>query len=133
VKALSPTEANQILPAPSTPLKPLTASGPKTTTKDKPSITLPHPIPIKVLITSDSGCISKDTQSDASNRTKEQTQTHELKLKPGFPLTLTHRISLVPTSCTGGCVAEMAALKGRVGRLEKEMSLMKSKCTTGLL
>ncbi|XP_042174731.1 tenascin [Oncorhynchus tshawytscha] len=130
VKALSPTEANQILPAPSTPLKPLTASGPKTTTKDKPSITLPHPIPIKVLITSDSGSISKDTQSDASNRTKEQTQTHELKLKPGFPLTLTHRISLVPTSCTGGCVAEMAALKGRVGRLEKEMSLMKSKCAS---
>ncbi|CDQ89299.1 unnamed protein product [Oncorhynchus mykiss] len=131
LKAISPAATNQTHPAPSTPLKPPTASGPKTTTKDKPSITLPHPIPIKVLITSDSGCISKDTQSDVSNRTKEQTQTHELKLKPGFPLTLTHRISLVPTSCTGGCVAEMAALKGRVGRLEKEMSLMKSKCTTG--
>ncbi|XP_038833278.1 tenascin isoform X2 [Salvelinus namaycush] len=130
LKALSPTEANHILPAPSTPLKPLRASGPKTTTKDKPSPTPPHPIPIKVLITSDSGCISKDTQSNASNRTKEQTQTHELKLKPGFPLTLTHRISLVPTSCTGGCVAEMATLKGRVGRLEKEMSLMKSKCAS---
>ncbi|XP_045082532.1 tenascin-like [Coregonus clupeaformis] len=133
-KPLSPTEANQILPAPSTPLKPPKASGPKTTTKNKPSPTPPHPNPIKVLITSDSGCISKDTQSDASNRTKEQpqtqTQTHELKLKPGSPLTLTHRISLVPTSCTGGCVAEMAALKGRVGRLEKEMSLMKSKCAS---
>ncbi|XP_071000223.1 tenascin-like isoform X2 [Oncorhynchus clarkii lewisi] len=130
LKAISPAATNQTHPAPSTPLKHPTASGPKTTTKDKPSITLPHPIPIKVLITSDSGCISKDTQSDASNRTKEQTQTHELKLKPGFPLTLTHRISLVPTSCTGGCVAEMAALKGRVGRLEKEMSLMKSKCAS---
>ncbi|XP_036821621.1 tenascin isoform X1 [Oncorhynchus mykiss] len=128
LKAISPAATNQTHPAPSTPLKPPTASGPKTTTKDKPSITLPHPIPIKVLITSDSGCISKDTQSDVSNRTKEQTQTHELK--PGFPLTLTHRISLVPTSCTGGCVAEMAALKGRVGRLEKEMSLMKSKCAS---
>ncbi|CAB1334785.1 unnamed protein product [Coregonus sp. 'balchen'] len=102
--------------------------------KTNPPPHRPHPNPIKVLITSDSGCISKDTQSDVSNRTKEQpqpqTQTHELKLKPGSPLILTHRISLVPTSCTGGCVAEMAALKGRVGRLEKEMSLMKSKCAS---
>ncbi|XP_028282196.1 tenascin isoform X2 [Parambassis ranga] len=51
-----------------------------------------------------------------------------MKLKPGAPLVMTHKISLVPGGCTGGCEAEMAALKGRVARLEKEMSSLKEKC-----
>ncbi|XP_019896374.2 tenascin isoform X2 [Esox lucius] len=131
-KPLRPTEANQTLPALAKPLKPKTVSNPKTTktTKDKPSTTSPQPNPIKVLVTSEPSCIHKNAEKDAGNRTKEHTQTHELKVKHGSPLTLTHHISLVPTFCTGACVAEMAALKGRVARLEKEMSLMKSKCAS---
>ncbi|XP_030639128.1 tenascin [Chanos chanos] len=43
---------------------------------------------------------------------------------------MTHRINLLPGgACTGGCEAEMAALKGRVEFLEKEMSALKKKCT----
>ncbi|XP_035528046.1 tenascin [Morone saxatilis] len=41
---------------------------------------------------------------------------------------MTHKISLLPGSCTGGCESEMAALKGRVARLEREMSSLKEKC-----
>ncbi|KAM7420595.1 hypothetical protein PAMA_015023 [Pampus argenteus] len=41
---------------------------------------------------------------------------------------MTHKISLLPGDCTGDCEAEMAALKGRVARLEKEMSSLKEKC-----
>lgn len=59
-----------------------------------------------------------------SSKTKDQ----ELKLKPGAPLVMTHKISLLPGGCTGGCEAEMAALKDRVIRLEKEMSSLKEKC-----
>ncbi|XP_076016736.1 uncharacterized protein tnxba isoform X2 [Genypterus blacodes] len=80
------------------------------TTTDRPA-----PVqPIKVVI-SDSSC-------DSSN-TKEQ----EVKLKPGAPLVMTHKISLLPGGCAGTCEAEMAALKGRVARLEKEMAAFKEK------
>nr|XP_019948173.1 PREDICTED: tenascin-like [Paralichthys olivaceus] len=41
---------------------------------------------------------------------------------------MTHKISLVPGGCDGACETEMAALKGRVARLEREMSLLKDKC-----
>ncbi|XP_075322608.1 tenascin [Odontesthes bonariensis] len=41
---------------------------------------------------------------------------------------MTHKISLLPGGCTGGCEAEMATLKGRVARLEREMSSLKEKC-----
>ncbi|XP_078109288.1 tenascin [Sander vitreus] len=41
---------------------------------------------------------------------------------------MTHKISLLPGGCTGGCEAEMSALKGRVARLEREMSSIKEKC-----
>ncbi|XP_032413926.1 tenascin [Xiphophorus hellerii] len=58
------------------------------------------------------------------SHTKEQ----ELTLKPGAPLVMTHSINLLPGGCTGGCEAEMAALKGRLTRLEREMSLLKEKC-----
>ncbi|KAM6967499.1 tenascin [Aplochiton taeniatus] len=53
--------------------------------------------------------------------------TKELKLNHGSPLVMTHKISLMPGSCTGGCVAEMATLKGRVAKLEGEMSSLKEK------
>lgn len=81
-----------------------------TTTKEKPT-----PIqPIKVVISD--GC-------DSSNN-KEQ----ELKLAPGAPLVMTHKISLLPGACSGGCDSEMTALKERVARLEQEMSSLKEKC-----
>ncbi|XP_045900859.1 tenascin [Micropterus dolomieu] len=41
---------------------------------------------------------------------------------------MTHKISLLPGGCTGGCEAEMATLKGRLARLEREMSALKEKC-----
>ncbi|XP_007570078.1 tenascin-like [Poecilia formosa] len=58
------------------------------------------------------------------SHTKEQ----ELTLKPGAPLVMTHSINLLPGGCAGGCEAEVAALKGRLTRLEREMSLLKEKC-----
>lgn len=70
--------------------------------------------PIKVVISD--GC--------ESSNTKEQ----ELKLKPGAPLVMTHKISLLPGGCSGGCESEMTALKERVARLEREMSALKDKC-----
>lgn len=81
-----------------------------TTTREKPAAVQP----LKVVISD--GC--------DSNNAKEQ----EVKLKPGAPLVMTHKISLLPGGCTGGCEAEMAALKGRVARLEREMSALKDKC-----
>lgn len=81
-----------------------------TISKDKPTPSQP----IKVVISD--GC-------DSSN-TKEQ----ELKLKPGAPLVMTHKISLLPGGCTGGCESEMTALKERVARLEREMTSLKDKC-----
>ncbi len=80
------------------------------TTKEKAAPTQP----LKVVISD--GC--------DSSIIKDQ----ELKLKPGAPLVMTHKISLLPSSCSGGCEAEMAALKDRVVRLEKEMSSLKEKC-----
>lgn len=80
------------------------------TTKEKPTLSQP----INVVISK--GC-------DSSN-VKDQ----ELKLQPGAPLVMTHKIRLLPGGCTGECEAEMAALKGRVARLEREMSLLKDKC-----
>ncbi|XP_041963772.1 tenascin [Alosa sapidissima] len=86
----------------------------------------PHSHPIKVVITD--GCAQKDQKKEA-NRTSVA-QEKELTLKPGSPLVMTHHISLVPSTCIGGCEAEMAALKGRVEYLEKEMVAMKKICTS---
>ncbi|XP_018609981.2 tenascin isoform X2 [Scleropages formosus] len=80
--------------------------------------------PIKVLI-SDT-CIQKDTQRDSGTPNHDQGQ--ELDLEPGMPLVLTHRINLVPSSCTEGCEPEFAALRERLLRLEKEVSTLKEKC-----
>ncbi|KAL0985510.1 hypothetical protein UPYG_G00157840 [Umbra pygmaea] len=131
-KHLNPTSGNITQRDHADLLKPKTVSGPKTTkiTKDKPSPSTPQPESVDVVITSESGDIHTDSERIVSNCTKDQTQTLELNVKPGSPLTLTHHISVVPTFCTGGCVAEMAALKGRVARLEKDMSLMKRKCAS---
>nr|CAD45004.2 putative tenascin X [Takifugu rubripes] len=41
---------------------------------------------------------------------------------------MTHKISLLPGGCSGGCETEMSALKERVARLEKEMSSLKDNC-----
>lgn len=79
-----------------------------TTTKEKPAPAQP----IKVVISD--GC-------DSGNA-----KVHELK--PGTPLVMTHWISLLPGGCTGGCEADMSALKGRLARLEREMSYLKEKC-----
>ncbi|XP_033837662.2 tenascin [Periophthalmus magnuspinnatus] len=78
----------------------------------KPSVA-PTP-PIKVVISD--GCESGSKKDE------------EMELKPGAPLVMTHKISLVPTSCKGECEAKMAALEGRVALLEKEMSSLKEKC-----
>lgn len=87
-----------------------TVSKTSTTTKANPTLSQP----IKVVISN--GC--------DSSKAKDQ----ELKLQPGALLVMTHRISLLPGGCTGECEAEMAALKGRVARLEREMFLLKDKC-----
>lgn len=72
--------------------------------------------PIQVVISD--GC--------ESGSSKEQ----ELKLKPGAPLVMTHKISLLPGGCSGRCETEMTALKERVARLEREMSFFKDNCRT---
>lgn len=83
---------------------------PTTTTKENSA----HSQSVKVVVSD--GC--------DSNKAKDQ----ELTLKPGSPLVMTHKISLLPGGCKGECEAEMTELKGRVARLEKEMSLLKEKC-----
>lgn len=82
------------------------------TPKEKPAAVQP----IKVVISD--GC--------ESGGSKEQ----ELKLKPGAPLVMTHKISLLPGGCSGGCETEMTALKERVARLEREMASFKDNCRT---
>lgn len=72
--------------------------------------------PIKVVI----------SDSCESSNAKEQ----ELTLKPGAPLLMTHKISLLPGACTGECEAEMADLKGRVAILEKAVSFLLEQCTS---
>ncbi|XP_047214687.1 tenascin-like [Girardinichthys multiradiatus] len=70
--------------------------------------------PIKLIIRND--CESSHTKD------------LELTLKPGAPLVMTHKINLLPGGCTGGCEAEMTALKERLTRLETDMSSLKQKC-----
>lgn len=111
VVAKSPSTKDK--PAPTvvqTAQSPVIKAPTASTTKEKPAPAQP----IKVVISD--GC--------DSNNAKDQ----ELKLKPGAPLVMTHKISFLPGGCVGGCEAEMAALKGRVARLEREMSSLKEKC-----
>lgn len=116
VVAKSPSTKDKPAPTvvqttPSTPAKAAVIKAPiATTTKEKSAPAQP----LKVVISE--GC--------DSNIAKEQ----ELKLKPGAPLVMTHKISLLPGGCSGGCEAEMSVLKGRVARLEREMSSLKEKC-----
>ncbi|XP_064205039.1 tenascin-X-like isoform X5 [Anguilla rostrata] len=78
--------------------------------------------PIRVLISETS--IQKDTSG------KGEGDGPTLELEPGSPLVLTHRISLVPApgACGGGCEAQVAALRERVERLEREVSALREKC-----
>lgn len=96
------------------------------TTKEKSTISANQMVAIKLSkakqLPSPSQPITVVVTEDCSNHTKE------LKLNPGSPLVMTHKISLVPGGCTGGCVAQMAALKERVAKLEGEMSSLKENC-----
>lgn len=94
----------------STSTIPVPASKLATITKEKSGPTQP----IKVVISD--GC--------ESSKNKEQ----ELHLKPGAPLVMTHKISLVPGGCAGECNSEMTALKERMARLEREMASLKENC-----
>ncbi|XP_068179859.1 tenascin-R [Antennarius striatus] len=113
----APTLAQTAIPAGSTAVKDKVTSSANQTTVNKAPTTKEKPAPaqpINVVIRD--GC-------DSSN-TKEQ----EVKLKPGTPLVMTHKISLLPGGCSGECDSEMTALKERVARLEREMSSLKDKC-----
>ncbi|TNN23329.1 Tenascin [Liparis tanakae] len=58
----------------------------------------------------------------------------EMDLTPGSPLVLTHRITLVPSLGSGsgsgscGCGPDLAALRGRLEHLEREVSTLREKC-----
>lgn len=94
----------------SSPTNPTPSSKPSASTKENPG-----PIqPMKVVISD--GC--------ESSKNKER----ELQLKPGAPLVMTHKISLVPGGCTGQCSSEVTALKERMAQLEREMSSLKENC-----
>lgn len=114
----------------STPAKATTASG-STADKDKVTISANRTAIIKsaTTTTKEKSAPSQPVKvviSDGCDSSKAKDQ--ELMLKPGAPLVMTHKISLLPGGCKGECEAEMTALKGRVSRLEKEMSLLKEKC-----
>ncbi|XP_070407741.1 tenascin-N [Nothobranchius furzeri] len=87
-----------------------TSSTPSPSTKEK----LANSQPIKLVISED---------CDSS-----QSKGQEVTLRPGAPLVMTHKISLLPGGCTGECETEMTVLKGRVAKLEREMSLLIEKC-----
>ncbi|TSK34711.1 Complement C4 [Bagarius yarrelli] len=74
------------------------------------------------------GQLHSEGASEKDTVNSSKVQEKELSLKPGSPLVMTHHINLVPGSCTGGCEAEMAALKDRLETLEKEMSALKKQC-----
>ncbi|KAL6109081.1 uncharacterized protein ACO6RY_12291 [Pungitius sinensis] len=109
-KAATPSPASDKDKVPSSADQSAVIKAPITTTKEKPA----QVQPIKVVISD--GCDSSSAKE------------HELKLKPGTPLVMTHKISLLPGGCTGGCESEVSALKGRLARLEREMSSFKEKC-----
>ncbi|KAM8870572.1 uncharacterized protein tnxba isoform 2-T2 [Spinachia spinachia] len=109
-KAATPGPASDKDKVPSSADQSAVSKAPLTTSKEKPT----QVQPIKVVISN--GCDSSSAKE------------HELKLKPGTPLVMTHKISLLPGGCTGGCESEVSALKGRLARLEREMSSLKEKC-----
>lgn len=111
-EATKPTSTKA--PATSSKTKPLPSANQTLVVKPtKPTAAAPTP-PIKVVISD--GCESGSKKDE------------EVELKPGAPLVMTHKFSLVPSSCQGGCEAKMAALEGRLALLEKEMSSLKEKC-----
>ncbi|XP_068431422.1 tenascin-like [Clinocottus analis] len=79
---------------------------------------------IKVLVSEDWAA-----QRDSSDGGQRET---EIDLTPGSPLVLTHRIRLVPSAPAGsgscGCGPDLAALRERLERLEREVSTLREKC-----
>ncbi|XP_034748699.1 uncharacterized protein LOC117957211 [Etheostoma cragini] len=78
---------------------------------------------IKVVISE--GCVTQGESSDVTRGGKE------IDLTPGSPLILTHKINLVPSgsgSGSCGCEADLAALRERLERLEREVSSLREKC-----
>ncbi|KAL7868698.1 hypothetical protein SRHO_G00100820 [Serrasalmus rhombeus] len=77
------------------------------------------PQPIKVMISEP--CLQGSEPCDPS-----EAKGKEVELEPGAPLVLTHRIRLMQGS--GGCEADIGALRARIERLEKEVSELREKC-----
>ncbi|XP_078811222.1 uncharacterized protein tnxbb isoform X2 [Oryzias latipes] len=74
---------------------------------------------IKVVISE--GCVTHGNSSEGEGK--------EVALAPGSPLVLTHTIKLVPSgSGSCGCEADVAALRERLERLEREVSDLREKC-----
>ncbi|XP_029023542.1 tenascin-R isoform X2 [Betta splendens] len=71
-------------------------------------------------------CATQGDSSDVSQAGKE------ISLAAGSPLVLTHKIKLVPwpgsSSAACGCEADLAALRQRLERLEREVSALREKC-----
>ncbi|XP_035475842.1 tenascin isoform X1 [Scophthalmus maximus] len=84
-----------------------------------------RPDSIKVVISE--ACVTQGDSSDVSQAGRE------FDLAPGSPLVLTHKIKLVPSglgsgagSC--GCEPDLAALRERLERLEREVSTLREEC-----
>ncbi|XP_055081221.1 LOW QUALITY PROTEIN: tenascin-like [Periophthalmus magnuspinnatus] len=78
---------------------------------------------IKVVVSE--GCVAQADAADGATGGKE------LSLSPSSPLVLTHQIRLVPSgpgSGSCGCDGDLAALRARVDRLEREVSALREKC-----
>lgn len=72
-------------------------------------------------------CVTQGDSSDVSQAGRE------FDLAPGSPLVMTHKIKLVPSglgsgagSC--GCEPDLAALRERLERLEREVSTLREEC-----
>ncbi|KAG9335685.1 hypothetical protein JZ751_004337, partial [Albula glossodonta] len=111
-------------PNPAHEPEPLSQGTNQRTTRDTDPASTSAQQPIKVLI-SDT-CVQRDAAGDGG----EGAGSSAVDLQPGSPLVLTHRIKLVPSpgACSGGCEAQVAALRERVERLEREVSALREKC-----
>lgn len=116
-KSSSGSDAKKVAAVPAVSTKNATASANQTASNSKAVSLKEKPAaaqPIQVVVSD--GC--------ESGSSKEQ----ELNLRPGVPLVMTHKISLLPGGCSRACETEITALKERVAHLEKEMSSIKDNC-----